>query len=82
MISHNARESDPDRPRRRWITIREAAEYLGLSIKGAYDMASAGKLPAARVGRLVRIDVKALEAELERQVSGQAPAARAKGRGK
>jgi excisionase family DNA binding protein len=60
---------------RRWLTIKEAAEYLGLSVKGCYDMAAAGKLPAARIGRLVRIDFLALERELERQISGQ-PAAR------
>jgi len=67
---------------RRWLTIRETAELLQISVKGAYDMAAAGKLPAARVGRLVRIDGRALEAELNRQVSGQAPAARRKGHGK
>jgi len=55
---------------RRWLTVREAAEYLGLSVKGAHDMASAGKLPAARIGRLVRIDRQRLEADLERQTQG------------
>ncbi len=64
---------------RRWISIRETAEYLGISVKGAYDMAAAGKLPAARVGRLVRIDLKALEADLERQAQGQPAVARGKG---
>jgi len=67
---------------RRWLTVREAAEYLGLSVKGAYDMAAAGKLPAARVGRLVRIDLKALEADLERQVQGTPAPIRMRGRGK
>jgi len=65
---------------RRWLTIKEAAEYLGLSVKGCYDMAAAGKLPAARVGRLVRVDLLALERELERQISGQPAVTRAKGR--
>lgn len=58
---------------RRWLTIAQAADYLGLSVKGTYGLAAAGKLPAAHVGRLVRVDGKALEAELERQVSGLAP---------
>lgn len=58
---------------RRWITIREAAGYLGLSLKGAYEMAASGKLPAARVGRLVRIDLKALEAKLEAEAQGCQP---------
>lgn len=65
---------------RRWITVREAAEYLGLSIKGTYDLTAAGKLPAARVGRLVRIDLRALQADLEAQVSGQLAASNRKGR--
>jgi len=56
---------------RRWLTIREAAEYLGISVKGAYDMAATGKLPSARVGRLVRVDLRALEANLNAQVQGQ-----------
>lgn len=67
---------------RRWLTVREAAEYLGLSVKGAYDMAASGKLPAARVGRLVRIDLRALEADLEAQVQGTPAAVRGRGRGK
>ena len=58
-------------PERKWLTIRETAEYLGLSVKGAYQMAAAGKLPAARVGRLVRVDLRALEADLERQSQGR-----------
>jgi excisionase family DNA binding protein len=67
---------------RRWLTIKEAAEYLGISVKGAYDMAAAGKLPAARVGRLVRVDLRSLEADLERQVQGTPAAVRGRGRAK
>lgn len=55
---------------RRWLTVAETAAYLGISVKGAYDMAASGKLPAARVGRLVRIDGRALEADMERQSQG------------
>jgi excisionase family DNA binding protein len=67
---------------KRWGTIAETAALLGLSKKGCYQMAAAGKLPAARVGRLVRIDLKALEADLEAQAQGQPAAARGKtGRG-
>ena len=59
---------------RRWLTVKQAAEYLGLSVKGTYDMAAAGKLPVARIGRVVRIDLRALETSLEAQVKGrQAP---------
>ena len=64
---------------RRWLTIRETAEYLGISVKGCYKMAAAGKLPAARVGRLVRIDLRSLETDLGAQVQGT-PAAAVRGR--
>ncbi len=53
---------------RRWITVRETAELLGIRPKSAYDMAARGVLPAVRVGRLVRIDRRELEADFERQV--------------
>jgi len=57
---------------RRWLKVSEVAELLGISVKGAYEMAAAGKLPAARVGRLVRIDRKALELDLEAQITAAA----------
>lgn len=66
---------------RRWLTVSEAAAYLGISVKGAYDMAASGKLPAARVGRLVRVDLRALEADLEAQVQGTPAAVRGRSRG-
>jgi len=69
-------------PARRWLTIRETAEYLGISVKGCYDIAASGKLPAARVGRLVRIDLWQLEADLERQSQGGMVVVRMRGRTK
>lgn len=59
---------------RRWISVREVAEYLGLHLKSCYDLIAQGKLPAARVGRVIRIDVRALDAELERQANGNTAA--------
>jgi excisionase family DNA binding protein len=64
---------------RRWITVRETAEYLGIAAKSVYEMIAAEKIPAAHVGRLVRIDFLALESDLEAQVQGQPPAAHGKG---
>jgi excisionase family DNA binding protein len=55
---------------RRWITVRETAEYFQIPVKSVYDLTASGKLPVARVGRLVRIDLRTLEAELERQATG------------
>jgi excisionase family DNA binding protein len=67
---------------RRWLTVAETAAYLGIATKSAYDMAESGKLPAAHVGRLVRVDLRALEAELEAQIQGSPVAVSKKGRAK
>jgi excisionase family DNA binding protein len=57
-------------PEGRWLTVKEAAAYLKIHLMTAYEWAGSGKLPSARVGRIVRIDRKALDAELERQSQG------------
>jgi excisionase family DNA binding protein len=57
-------------PAGRWLTVKEAAAYLKIHLMTAYEWAGSGKLPSARVGRIVRIDRKALDAELERQSQG------------
>lgn len=50
---------------RRWLSIAEVAERLNLSKKGCYRLVSQGKLPCGRVGRSLRVDWSALEAQLE-----------------
>jgi len=54
-------------PRRRWLTIREAADYLGLHPKTAYIWAARGVLPAARIGGTIRVDLLKLDEFLEMQ---------------
>jgi Helix-turn-helix domain len=39
-------------------------KYFGLSRNGAYDAAARGDLPTIRIGRLLRVPVRALEAML------------------
>jgi hypothetical protein len=39
-------------------------KYFGLSRNGAYDAAARGDLPTVRIGRLLRVPVRALEAML------------------
>jgi excisionase family DNA binding protein len=53
---------------RRWLSIREAAAYLGVHPKTCYDWAARGLLPAARIGGTRRVDRLALDADLERQI--------------
>lgn len=65
---------------RRWISPLECSEFLGIHKLSVYKMIADGRIPAARLGRLVRVDLRALEADLERQVQGTPGAGRVKGR--
>jgi len=64
---------------RRWISCREAAEYLGVHPQTVYSWVESGAIPAVRInhrgvgGRhnaTVRIDLKALDSDLERRMTG------------
>jgi len=54
---------------RRWITVAEAASYLCLSPRFVYRLIDCGQIPATRVGRNVRVDLKALEAMMEEEMA-------------
>jgi excisionase family DNA binding protein len=54
---------------RRYISVRECAEFLSLHLKTVYSLIARGKIPAVRVGRAVRVDLRRLEAQLEAQVT-------------
>ena len=43
--------------------VKHAAEHLGYSVKGIYDLINAGELPAVRVGSRRAIRVKAEDVE-------------------
>jgi len=53
---------------KRWISPREAGEYLSLSTAGVYRLISQKKIPAVRVGHSVRVDLRGLEMRLQRQL--------------
>jgi hypothetical protein len=49
------------------ISVPEAGErYFGLSRNGSYDAAARGDIPTIRIGRLLRVPVRALERMLDR----------------
>jgi excisionase family DNA binding protein len=49
------------------LSVPEAGKkYFGLSREGSYDAARRGELPTVRIGRLLRVPVRALEAMLDR----------------
>ena len=56
------------------ISVPEAGrKYFGLSRNGSYDAAARGEIPTIRIGRLLRVPVRALDRMLE--TAGQTKAA-------
>jgi excisionase family DNA binding protein len=51
---------------RRWITIRQAAEYLSMNRQTIYALLYQNKIPGGRVGRSWRVDKLKLDKELEK----------------
>jgi hypothetical protein len=49
------------------LSIPEAGKrYFGLSRNGSYDAAARGDIPTIRIGRLLRVPVRALERMLDK----------------
>jgi excisionase family DNA binding protein len=49
------------------MTVPEAgAQYFGLSRAGSYAAAKNGDIPTIKIGRLLRVPVRAMEAMLDR----------------
>ena len=55
---------------RRWISALEASAYLGLTVGTVYSLLYSHKIPGARIGRTWRVDLKALDAQLEAGANG------------
>jgi excisionase family DNA binding protein len=54
------------RDERRWLTVREAANYLGISEIAVRRRIGRGRIPIVRQGRSVLVDREALDRELDR----------------
>jgi excisionase family DNA binding protein len=50
---------------RRFLSPREAAEYLGCHLMTVYSWIDSGKIPSARLGRKILVDKRRLDAQLE-----------------
>jgi hypothetical protein len=51
------------------MTIPDAGKkYLGLSRTGSYDAAARGEIPVIKIGRLLRVPVRAMERMLDNPV--------------
>jgi|YelNatPaOPRAMG01_1025707.scaffolds.fasta_scaffold638782_1 putative molybdopterin biosynthesis protein len=51
---------------KRLLTIKEASEYLGISVKGLYNMVNRRELPFYKIGKRVRFDMKQLDEWIEK----------------
>ena len=63
---YKAARKAPKGPAKRLYTVPEAAYYVARSVDGFREMLWAGKLPYVKDGRRVLIDVKDLDAYIER----------------
>jgi hypothetical protein len=55
------------------ISVPEAGRrYFGLSRNGSYAAAERGEIPAVRIGRLLRVPVRAMEARLDKIAAQEA----------
>ncbi len=50
---------------RRWISVRECSEYLGIHLKSCYRLINRGEVPSSVIGRSVRVDLAKLIEKLE-----------------
>jgi excisionase family DNA binding protein len=58
------------------LSVPEAgAKYFGLSRNGSYEAAAQGRLPVVRMGKLLRVPVRALERMLDAAHVTTTPAA-------
>ena len=58
------KESEP--VKRRLLSVREVAEYTGLSVHTLYTMTSQRRIPYVKAGRLTKFDLKAIDSWIER----------------
>jgi helix-turn-helix protein len=55
------------------LSVPEAGrKYFGLSRNGSYDAAARGELPVVRIGRLLRVPVRAMEQMLDQAIKSPA----------
>ena len=50
-----------------FISLNQLQDILGIGRTKAYDLVASGELPAVRIGRIIRVDMRDLTDWLERQ---------------
>ncbi len=67
MCSHSGRSRYMNNDQPKTITVPDAGrEYFGLSRNAAYAAAQRGDIPTIKIGKLLRVPVRALELLLDR----------------
>ena len=49
----------------RWMSTKEAAEYLGITLRSLYRFIDEGSLPAYKFGRVIRLKAEDVERFIE-----------------
>jgi len=50
---------------KRWVSVREASQYLSLHEITTRRLIDRGMIPASRIGRNIRVDMRKLNEQLE-----------------
>ena len=50
-----------------WISVAQMQKILGISRTKAYELIASGEVPAVKIGRVLRVNRRQLDAWLERQ---------------
>jgi excisionase family DNA binding protein len=66
LTKYKAERKHPQGPAKRLYSVPEAAFYLGRTVDALREIIYAGKLPFIKDGRRVLLDVKDLDAYVER----------------
>jgi excisionase family DNA binding protein len=66
LTKYKAARKNPKGPAKRLYSIPEAAYYLGRTVDALREVIYAGKLPFVKDGRRVLLDVRDLDAYIER----------------
>ncbi len=53
--------SNTHKNQKRWMTVNEAAEYLGLTTKAVYNRVHMRRIPYTKLGGSLRFDKEAIE---------------------
>jgi len=56
---------------RRFYTPKEISVLFSLHVQSIYSMIAAGIIPAVRIGRAIRCDLKAFETQLKGEAAGR-----------